>query len=79
MISQREMQRQIIAFAFEETRNRALEEAAITLERLPSQMPPSTAAKFIRSLKRDPSLKMTDWWADDPPQIAEAALSEKEG
>jgi hypothetical protein len=61
-VTQEEMQRQIFRYAFEEWRNRGLEEAA----QLAESAPKATGwliAKQIRALKRDPAAKMTDWWA----------------
>ena len=64
LISQIEMMRQLHAFALEETRNRALEEAAQVIDRFERERRPLYwSAGEIRRKKRDPSAQMTDWWA----------------
>lgn len=69
-ISQTEMMRQLHAFALEETRNRALEEAAQVIERLElARRPLYWSTGEIRRIKRNPSAQMTDWWAEPIAQI----------
>lgn len=63
-----EMMREVIAYAMEETRNRALEEAAQLAQKFRNG---SGVAHDIRRLKRDPSLKMTDWWEKKPKYICD--------
>jgi hypothetical protein len=68
MISQSEMQKQVIAYALEAARNQALEEAATLVEQM-GTWPLWMASQKIRELKRDPSLKITDWWAAEVEPI----------
>lgn len=69
MIPVQEMQRQIVAFGFEEARNRALEEAACEVEnraknwRGADRYDAELHARAIRSLKRNPEDKLSDWWS----------------
>lgn len=67
MKSIQEMQREVVAFAMEEMRNRGLEEAAVICE----QQRAFSVAHFIRQRKRDPAAKMTDWWG--PQYVADFA------
>lgn len=63
-ITPADMQREVIAFAMEEMRNRGLEEAARLVDR-------QTRGSYhlvqdIRALKRDPGAKLSDWWGASP-------------
>lgn len=71
-ITVEQMQREVVQYAMEETRNRGLEEAARLVEcrsadcRGQTRYAAECDARAIRNLKRDPSAKMTDWWKKDP-------------
>ena len=62
-----DMMREVIKFAMEEMRNRALEEAAVLAHRRHD----FTLACQIRELKRNPSDMMTDWWTKKSEYICD--------
>jgi hypothetical protein len=56
--------REVVQYALEESRNQGLEEAARLLDCR------SDTARKIRQMKRDPALKLSDWWSK---QVADYA------
>jgi hypothetical protein len=76
MISQMDMQRELHAYAMAEMRNRGLEEAARLLFNRAARTQKGVErydlerwVAEIRALKTDPSKCLSDWWAEDKPQL----------
>ena len=67
MISQAAAMRELHWYAMEVMRSRGLEEAACEVEAgLQTRRHVSLIPQGIRSLKRDPSQHLTDWWREEP-------------
>lgn len=62
MISQAQAMAELHRYSMEEMRNRGLEEAALVIEG--GDLHRWIAVRHIRSLKRDPALQLSDWWAE---------------